>query len=170
MEPSAFTQKNKMLLLGLSLFGNPFALKNDWTEENEICGLWKRFMNMLSTSQRLRRYFSCETSFYEICVLRDEAASKGLFETFIGIEINDINLAPYDMLVKTLPSSDYAIFTLEGKRIETDWRREIYREWLPGSGYQEAFGFSLQLYDYRFKGFQNIEDSIIDVYIPVKPM
>jgi len=39
---------------------------------------------------------------------------------------------------------------------------------MPGSGYQEAYKYQFQLLDRRFKGVQNLEESVLDVYVPVK--
>ena len=75
---------------------------------------------------------------------------------------------PIELLVKILPSTTYAVFTFKGEQITSDWARMIYHEWMAGSGYQVAHKYSFQLYDQRFKGLENLDDSEIDVYVPVK--
>ena len=61
-----------------------------------------------------------------------------------------------------------AVFTFEGQQINSDWPRMIYQEWLPNSGYQEAYRYNFQLYDQRFKGIDRLDESAIDVYVPIK--
>ena len=41
-------------------------------------------------------------------------------------------------------------------------------EWMSRSDYQRAYPYGFQLYDERFNGVQHIDESILDVYVPVK--
>jgi predicted transcriptional regulator YdeE len=75
---------------------------------------------------------------------------------------------PVELLVKVLPPTQYAVFTLHGEEITSDWPRRIYQEWLPGSGYEPTHQYNFQYYDERFKGIDKINESTIDVYVPVK--
>ena len=36
------------------------------------------------------------------------------------------------------------------------------------SGYERAYPYGFQLYDDRFKGVERIDESTLDVYVPVK--
>ena len=47
MEPK-IVDSDRMLLLGLDFFGDPFQSSSGWTEENEIGRLWQRFMAFLT--------------------------------------------------------------------------------------------------------------------------
>ena len=42
MEPR-IVESERIILVGFSFFGDPFALSAGWTEENEIGRLWQRF-------------------------------------------------------------------------------------------------------------------------------
>ena len=74
---------------------------------------------------------------------------------------------PVELLVKVLPPATYAVFTMRGQQIISDWHHAIYHQWLPQSGYQIAGGYSFQFYDHRFKGLDNVDESVLDVYMPV---
>jgi len=98
----------------------------------------------------------------------EETAAKGLFDIFAGVEIENLDDVPVELLVKVLPPTRYAVFTLQGEEITSDWSRLIYQEWLPVSGYESAYQYNFQYYDERFKGIDKIAESAIDVYVPVK--
>ena len=70
-------------------------------------------------------------------------------------------------MAKILPPATYAVFSLEGEQIASDWPLLITSEWLPEAGYQADHSHSIQRYDERFKGVQRIDESILDVYIPL---
>ena len=86
---------------------------------------------------------------------------------FVGVEVAQLKDLPLEVAVKMLPATQYAVFTLKGQEITSDWAKMIY-EWMPESGYQEAFPFMFQLYDQRFKGLQHLDVSALDAYVPVK--
>jgi predicted transcriptional regulator YdeE len=71
-----------------------------------------------------------------------------------------------DLLVKVLPATDYAVFTLEGEQIASDWHLEI-DQWIKTAGYEHAHPYSFQYYDVRFKGLDRLAESQLDVYMPV---
>ena len=74
---------------------------------------------------------------------------------------------PFDLTIKVLPAATYAVFTLTGKRIVEDWEKEM-EVWLEQDSYQEDYPYNFQYYDTRFKGMDRIEESQIDVYIPIE--
>ncbi len=160
-------EKGPILLVGLSFFGDPFQMSGAWTEENEIGRLWTRLMNYLThNSDRIRHVKSYETS-YELHIEHEETALIGEFEVFVGIEVDKLEDVPVQLVVKILPPSRYAVFTITGQMIASDWSRMVYGEWLPESGHEAIPGYSFQLYDQRFKGTQNLDESALDVYIPI---
>ena len=87
---------------------------------------------------------------------------------FVGVEVEKVEKLPLEMFTKILPASKYAVFTLKGKEITSNWQNKIYKEWLPQSGYEEAHKFLIEYYDDRFRGTDNSE-SELDIYVPVKP-
>ncbi len=165
MQP-IIVQKEEIILVGMSFYGDPFETSAGWTEENQIGRLWQRLMGYLSENagaiqQRVPIHAS-----YEVHVYGPETITKGLFEVFVGIPVERLEAVPVDLLVKILPATQYAVFTLQGVQISSDWHLEI-DQWIAGAGYQQALPFSFQYYDARFKGIDQIEELILDVYIPV---
>jgi AraC family transcriptional regulator len=166
MEPTIL-DSGQIILLGFSFFGDPFSLKGEWTEENEIGRLWQRFMAYMGKHRHRLQYLADETAGYEVHIEHEETALKGHYEVFVGMEVKKLVDVPVEMLVKILPPTTYAIFTLKGEQINTDWTRKIYEGWLPGSGYRAAYGYNFQFYDQRFKGLDNLAESELDVYVPI---
>ena len=75
---------------------------------------------------------------------------------------------PVELVVKALPVVEYAAFTLCGEEIVFDWNQTIYQGWLPGSGYESAYDYLIECYDERFKGLEQIAESTLEVYVPVR--
>ena len=160
-------EKDQMLLVGLSFFGDPFKSSAGWTEENEIGRLWVRFMNFLeSQGARIQHIKEHEVS-YEVHIEHPETQEKGEYEVFVGLEVAKLKDLPVELLVKVLPPTSYAVFTLTGEEITSDWHQMIHRDWLPESGYRIAFDYAIERYDERFKGLDRIAESVLEVYIPV---
>jgi AraC family transcriptional regulator len=167
MKPT-IVEKGQMILLGFSFFGDPFTASAGWTEENEIGRLWNRFMAYLTQYGNCIQHVTSDQIAYEVHIEADEMAKTGEWEVFVGMEVGKLEDVPTELLVKVLPPSTYAVFTFSGEQITSDWHRYIYQEWLPDSGYQAAHKYSFQLYDHRFKGLENLDESELDVYVPVK--
>ncbi|KAA3655920.1 MAG: AraC family transcriptional regulator [Chloroflexi bacterium] len=167
MEPR-IVHREQLLLLGLSFYGDPFQSSAGWTEENEIGRLWKRFTVFLENYKNLLPQIVNPTASYEVHIESDERVVTGNYEIFVGVAIQQIKQLPVTTLVKVLPATDYAVFTLQGEQIISDWHKLIYVDWLPQSGYEFAYDYSFQLYDHRFKGLDNLAESTLDVYMPVR--
>ena len=106
---------------------------------------------------------------YELHVTHEETAVKGEYEVFVGVEVEALEDVPVCLLIKILPATDYVVFTLEGEAITSDWSKMI-QEWMGQSGYRQAYGYAFQRYDQRFKGLDQIEESVLDVYVPIVKM
>jgi AraC family transcriptional regulator len=68
-----------------------------------------------------------------------------------GVQVSDVGALPAGMVSRTVPAATYATFIHRGpiwKISETV--REIYRVWLPDSGYEHAEVADIELYDSRF--------------------
>jgi predicted transcriptional regulator YdeE len=160
-------EKDQMLLVGLSFFGDPFQSSAGWTEENEIGRLWVRFMAFLENQgARIQHIKEHEVS-YEVHIEHAETQEKGEYEVFVGLEVAQLQDLPVELLVKVLPPTTYAIFTLAGEEITSDWHQMIHRDWLPELGYRIAYDYAIERYDPRFKGLDRIAESVLEVYIPV---
>ena len=166
MQPT-IVQKDEIILVGMSFYGDPFETSAGWSEENQIGRLWQRMMAYLADhADDIKNRALIEGS-YEVHIYGPETMSKGFFEVFVGLQVEKIEGVPVDLLVKILPATTYAVFTLQGKKIVSDWHLEI-DQWISVAGYQPAHPFSFQYYDERFKGLDQIEKSQLDVYMPVK--
>ena len=166
MEPQ-IVEKPQMMLLGFGFFGDPFSLSAGWTEENEIGRLWKRFMAYLAEEGQQIRHVVSDAVAYEVHIYHAETPQTGEFEVFVGMEVSRLDDMPLEMSAKILPPATYAVFSLEGEQIASDWPLLITSEWLPEAGHQADHSHSIQRYDERFKGLQRIDESVLDVYIPL---
>ena len=166
MEAIRILNKLQIVLAGFSFFGDPFTLSAEWTEENEIGCLWQRFMAFMAKSGQEQKCFVNPGIAYEVWIEHADTAAKGYVEVFVGMEIEAPEEVPVELLIKVLPSATYAVFCLQGQEITSDWHRAV-QEWMVANEYENAFPYSFQLYDQRFKGMDNIEESILDAYIPV---
>jgi AraC family transcriptional regulator len=111
----------------------------------------------------------CEISIWN----EEELQESKCFYVFVGIEVEQLDGMPLEVVGKVLPPSTYARLTPKGQEITT-WEGTFYEEWLPGSGFQLAahggYHFQIQTYEEgRFKGLgELIAESEIDVYVPVE--
>jgi predicted transcriptional regulator YdeE len=160
-------EKDQMLLVGMSFFGDPFKSSAGWTEENEIGRLWVRFMAFLENQGARIQHIEGHEVSYEVHIEHDETQEKGEYEVFVGLEVTQLQDVPIELLVKVLPPTAYAVFTLEGEEITSDWHQMIHRDWLPESSYRIAHDYAIERYDPRFKGLDRIAESLLEVYIPV---
>lgn len=165
MQPT-FLHLNQFTLLGLSFYGDPFAVSGDWDVENEIGRLWQRL------EQTLQRYPNLQPlakTSYEVHIYNPETEQKGHFEIFTGFAIQSLDLATPDLLIKVIPACRYARYNIRGETIISDWYTEIETD-LPELGYRRNGEYFFQVYDERFKGMDRLAESEIDVYIPVEPI
>lgn len=163
-------KENELIIVGMGFYGDPFSTSSGWTEENEIGLLCKRFINFNENNPEAIKHIRHDDVMLEVHLETDETAEKGVFEVFMGVVVDKIEDVPLQCVIKRLPPIEYAVFTMKGREITSDWGRDIYIEWLPSSGYEIAYGYNIQYYDARFKGLDNIEESELDIYVPVKPV
>ena len=165
MQP-VILQRDQIILAGMSFYGDPFESHAGWEEENQIGLLWQRFMGYLSRHGGDIQNMAQPDVAYEVHITSEETYAKGLFEVFVGVEIANAECTPFDLSVKVLPASEYVVFTLQGEEITADWEMLIDR-WMNDSGYRTAHAYNFQLYDRRFRGMDNLAESILDVYVPI---
>lgn len=187
----------RLILGGFNFYGDPFASSGGWTEENEIGRLWQRFMGFLERSPEDPACFKTLDVMYEVHVGGEETETKGYVDVFTGAELRAdlvaalanstlagdahpphegpsalraaaLALVPLPLLIRVLPATTYAVFTLHGEQITSDWPRRIYREWLPASPYRSSHNYLIERYDARFKGLDQIATSELDIYVPVQ--
>jgi len=167
MEPNII-EKGETLLVGMSFYGDPFQMSGAWTEENEIGRLWSRFGDFLGAKRGRIKHARHAATSVEVHLYSEDAIETGNWEIFVGIEVDRLEGVPLELVVKILPASTYAVFTLEGDEIGDDWNNLVYTQWMPESGYELAYSYAFQYYDERFKGVDDLQNSVLDVYIPVK--
>jgi len=167
-------ERGKMNLVGMTYYG-PIGGEG-WSEENQIGKLWQRFNKFCET-----KWVSIEDIVinpklgYEVSIWNeDEFKETGGFCIFVGVEVDHLEEVPLELFGKVLPAGTYAYFTPKGKEITT-WEDDFHKGWLIPSGYQLStvgnYSFQVQCYeDDRFKGADNLEESEIDIYIPIEPV
>jgi len=161
-------EKPAMLLVGFDFFGDPFRSYGGWSEENEIGRLWVRWMAYLENAQPPLPHVLPQHVMYEVHVYHPETLQTGEFEVFVGVEVAVLGEFPPEVVIKTLPASRYAVFPLTGQEIVSDWTWQLDHEWLPTLGVQRRTTYSIQRYDARFKGTNAIDESELDVYVPLE--
>jgi predicted transcriptional regulator YdeE len=166
MQPKIIHQE-MIILAGMSFFGDPFDTSSPWSEENQIGALWKRLMAFLQSHPDALHLDLQRSPYYEVHIYGPETETEGMFEVFVGLNLPEITRLPLEMTAKVLPATKYACLTLKGSAIMGDWETELLT-WIEENGYQEAHPYHFQLYDERFKGMDRIEESILNVYIPVE--
>ncbi|MBN1265903.1 MAG: GyrI-like domain-containing protein [Anaerolineales bacterium] len=177
MNDPSILKLDHLVLAGFNFYGDPFRSSAGWSEENEIGRTWSRLMSFLQANESLVSSLKMDCS-YEVHLLHPESQQTGEFEIFVGLELpgeiqeggGELLGLPFEICIKILPASTYAVFHLKGAEITSDWSQLILRDWMPASGYVEAYPYTFQRYDERFKGLDQIESSVLDVYIPVKTL
>nr|AAU85412.1 uncharacterized protein conserved in bacteria [uncultured archaeon GZfos12E1]QNO53895.1 hypothetical protein LBDBNMAG_00030 [Methanosarcinales archaeon ANME-1 ERB6] len=156
-------------LIGCVYYGDPFHSKGEWSVENEIGLLWKRFMNLCEKhGDIIERHGANKNIAYEIHIQPKDYKETKKFYVYVGVEVTELAEMPLEMCGKVFPATMYAIFTFKGKDMFRGGEY-IWQEWLPNSeNYEEAYPYFIQAYDkMRFHGLDN-EKSEIDYYIPIK--
>lgn len=168
MEEPVLVECERMWLVGLSFYGDPFATSAGWTEENEIGRLWSRLGALLQHHAEALTPHMVPGRSYEVHLADQDAIAKGEFEVCVGVEVRDLDVVPLEMVVKVLPATTYAVFTLRGQEIVADWERIIESGWATAAGYRRAHPYNIQAYDERFVGLDRLDESVIEVMIPVE--
>ncbi len=162
-------ERGPLILAGLDFYGNPFATGEGWTEENQIGKLWSRFSAFMEEKGALVGNIVNPDRGYEAHIEPDEYGSTKNFYVMVGVEVSGIGALPPELCARMFPGGPYAICTLAGQEITSNWSDDIFKKWLPQSGYIEAHKFLLEYYDGdRFKGMDRLEESELDVYVPIK--
>lgn len=168
MNPTSFITQ-PFRLAGLNFYGNPFRSSEVWTVENEIGNTWNRLFEFIQsdTCTNARVEHPSEV-FFEIHILHPGSEKTGIYEIFVGFE-TDTRWLPIQMVSKQLEEQRYAVFTIRGGAIATDWQNDSVVPWLRENGYLEQVPYTLQRYDKRFKGMNRLEESELDILVPLLP-
>jgi len=105
---------------------------------------------------------------WELHITTDEYEEIKEYYVMVGVEMAAIEHLPLPTFAKVLPAGQYAVFTLNGEEMNTNWGDAIYKAWLPSSAYEEALQITLEVYDEeRFQGWGD-PDSEVEIWVPVK--
>jgi len=153
MDPR-IVEKGAVTLVGMVSFGG------------DIGALWNRF----EQSEKLIEH-RIEGAWYELHVYpKDHTPGTPFY--MVAVEVTAMEAVPEDMFVKPLPAAQYAVFThrpgLGEPNHGYDVLNRAIQEWLEAGPYRHARNVSLQIYDARFKGMDDL-DSELDLLIPVEP-
>lgn len=168
-----FVERGSITLAGMCYYGS--LTGEGWSRENPIGQLWDRFNRFFDKTPGFSEVHAVNPAIgYEISIWNEEELQESkCFYLFVGVEVDQFDGMPLELVGKVLPASTYAHLTPKGQDITT-WESAFYDDWLPGSGFQLlAYGdyhFQIQAYEEgRFKGLgEMLEESEIDVYIPVE--
>jgi predicted transcriptional regulator YdeE len=166
MQPT-FTHIPALLLAGMSFYGDPFDTSDVWMEENQIGRTWQRLMAYLGQHGHAIQGIAAPGVLYEVHIYGDETPSNGHFEVFVGLPVEHLENVPVELLVKILPAGEHAVFTLAGQAIAADWAQEMHQA-IAKAGCERSQPYTVQVYDERFKGLDQLEDSVLAVYIPIR--
>jgi predicted transcriptional regulator YdeE len=160
-------EKKELLLAGYSFYGDPFSASGAWTEENEIGKLWKRFMSFYTRRADEIPSSALPGIGYEVHIWNQDVFDTGHYEVFVGMAVGRIADIPIDLSVKVIPAAKFAVFTLSGELVTQDLSTEM-QTWLEQAGLRQTGSFIYNLYDDRYKGMANLQDSEIEVYVPIE--
>ncbi len=170
MKDIELINKESLSLIGLDFYGDPFSNSSWWTEENEIGILWKRFMESFMPNKIKFQNYLKNDIYYEMHIMNSSFKETGQYEIFIGIELSQLPEDCLHFLVKIIKPQTYIKLTLCGEEIFADYYSEL--EIICNNKFNKTISkdFMIQSYDERYMGMDRINDSEMDVFIPVLPL
>lgn len=161
------TDKRRIILVGMDFYGNPYQEAGGWSQQNAIGQLWKRF-NSFYTKKKGAIDHLVSQSGYEVWIDFEREEYPKNDYIFVGMEVERLDKLPLELVARILPETSYAIFTLKGDEISSNWPPKILTEWLPEAGLEQSFTYIFEYYDtQRFKGL-NDPNCELDIYVPIK--
>ena len=165
------SEQKQLIILGCNFYGDPFHSAGEWSRENEIGKLWKRFIENYQKYQFILEKLNIlpGKSFEIHFEPRDYQQSKK-FEVYVGIAIDQIiEEIPLEFVLKILPPTKYASVTTYGSNYSTV--EFLFSQWLKSqkTKYKQSYPFLIEYYDNKRFNPNNWEDpkSEIDWWIPV---
>ena len=128
-------------------------------EQNEIPLLWREFGSRVAEVQNR---MEAHTTYG---VMGNYVEDTGEFDYVAGINVSTDADIPEGMVSWDVPAQTYAVFSSTLPTIGNTLEH-IHRTWLPASGYRQAEGPALELYDEEFD--PENPDSLMYIYIPVE--
>jgi predicted transcriptional regulator YdeE len=166
MEP-VIIEQDQILIVGMVYYGNPFQNPGAEPDQNEIGKLWERFTTYYDNNPKVFRDEVNPKVGWELHITTDEYQDTKAYYVMVGVELSEIEDLPLPTFAKVLPAGSYAVFTLKGEEMISNWGDAIYKEWLPASDYEEALQITIERYDEdRFKGWGE-PGSEVEIWVPV---
>ena len=165
-------KKEKIKLMGLNYHGS--ITENGVAFEERVEDIWRRLSEFC-----MNKWESIEESVinpelsYEIQLWNEkELEESGQMSVFVGVEFDNLESIPIELVGKVLPGDKYISFVLEGEEIH-GWEEFLLQEWFPESNYwMKSFDeqlFHIQCFhEHRFKGIDKLEESELKVLVPVE--
>ena len=167
MEPRIIDH-GEMIIVGMVYYGNPFHDAAAAPEQNEIGKLWSRFGAYYDAHRAEFKHEVDPKIGWELHISTDEYEETKAYYVMVGVEVSAIEDLPAPILAKVFSAGRYAVFALRGEQMTGNWGDAIYKEWLPASAYEEAYGCTFERYDERrFQGWGNPE-SEVEIWVPVR--
>jgi AraC family transcriptional regulator len=159
--------KRKIVLVGMDFYGGPYQEAGGWSMQNAIGQLWTRFNIFYQKKKNSIKHLVSEAG-YELWIdFEGEEDTKNNY-IFVGVEVEKLDDLPIELVARILPETRYAVFTLKGDEIKSDWPSKILSPWLTEAGLEQSYTYIIEYYDsQRFKGMDDV-DSELDIYVPVK--
>jgi predicted transcriptional regulator YdeE len=142
-------------VVGLPLFGNP--------RESAFSAAWDIFGQIADETSWLRR----KGKLYGLQIYPPRYPHPFEFIYLAGVEVPADTETPLRCVRKELPPARYAVFEVRGgpKGIDGVYRY-AYRDWLPASGYMQAFPYDFEEYDRPTN--PETDPLRIRIWIPIK--
>ena len=155
MEPKMIDLE-PLKLVGVAFYGNP--------EGGKFGKAWDRFFKLENRVARRVNQKTC----YGVEIYGPEFFQENQWTYFPAVAVSSLEEIPESMLGKSIPAATYAVFTVTGRLAKIgEMFKYAYMEWIPASQYEVAHMFDFELYDERYHG--DVDDSVVDIYIPVRP-
>ncbi len=114
-------------------------------ENEEIPLMWQRHISKINQLDNLVE----PTVTYGFCFHTEDYKDMGCFHYLISKEVKDFNTIPMNFVAKTIPKSEYAIFTHEGDvSLLGDTYQYIFGEWLPKQDFTTIEHYNMERYSH----------------------
>ncbi|MBI9012593.1 MAG: GyrI-like domain-containing protein [Clostridiales bacterium] len=162
-----FETVEEKLIIGMNFYGDPFSVGGSWSVDNAIGKLWQRYSTYLSKhSDMILHRVSADES-YECHVMDESFEDTGEYGIMVGVEVSSLNQQPVHLVSKVIPKRKYMVLILSGQEIVSDQQVFIDEILKENTEVSVDTSFFFEKYDKRFKGMHRIEESLVEIFIPL---
>jgi AraC family transcriptional regulator len=159
--------KRRITLVGMDFYGNPYKEAAGWSMQNAIGQLWKRFSAFYDKNKGKIKHLASESG-YELWVDFEGKEDPKEDYIFVGVAVKKLQDPPLELVARILPKTRYAVFTLKGAEIKSDWPSKAATQWLTETSLKRSYPYIIELYDSkRFKGVDD-KNAELDIWVPVR--